>query len=95
MRTEPSAALRRMKQPTLVLQGNTDQQVTPEQADSIVSILKNSGNTRVTVRHFPATNHLFLVDPSGAPAGYTSLKDTRVRREVLGAMADWMVQVMK
>ncbi len=95
MKTEPSAALRRVKQPTLVLQGDTDQQVTPEQADSIVTILKGSGNTRVTVRHFPATNHLFLVDPSGAPAGYTSLKDTRVRREVLGALADWVVRVMK
>jgi len=95
MKTEPSAALRRVKQPALVLQGDTDQQVTPEQADSIVSILKGSGNTRVTVRHFPATNHLFLIDPSGAPAGYTSLKDTRVRREVLGALADWVVRVMK
>jgi dienelactone hydrolase len=95
MKTEPSAALRRVKQPTLVLQGDTDQQVTPEQADSIVTILKGSGNTRVTVRHFPATNHLFLVDPSGAPAGYPSLKDTRVRREVLGALADWVVRVMQ
>lgn len=95
MKTEPSAALRRVKQPTLVLQGNTDQQVTPEQADSIVTILKSSGNTRVTVQRFPATNHLFLVDPSGAPAGYTALKDTRVRREVLGALVDWMVRVMR
>ena len=95
MTTEPSAALRRVKQPTLVLQGNTDQQVTPEQADSIASILKASGNTRVTMRRFPATNHLFLVDPSGAPAGYTNLKDTRVRREVLGTLADWVVQVMR
>ncbi len=95
MRTEPAAALRRVKQPTLVLQGDTDQQVTPEQADSIATVLKGSGNNRVTVRHFPATNHLFLADPSGAPAGYTTLKDTRVRREVLGTLADWMVQVMK
>ena len=95
MKTEPSAALRRVKQPTLVLQGNTDQQVTPEQADSIGTILKSSGNTRVTVQRFPATNHMFLVDPSGAPAGYTALKDTRVRREVLGAMADWVVRVLQ
>ena len=95
MKTEPSAALRRVKQPTLVLQGDTDQQVTPEQADSIVTMLKGSGNTRVTVRHFPATNHLFLVDPSGAPGGYTALKDTKLRREVLGALAEWVVRVMK
>jgi pimeloyl-ACP methyl ester carboxylesterase len=95
MKTEPSAALRRVKQPTLVLQGDTDQQVTPEQADSVATMLKGSGNKLVTVHHFPATNHLFLVDPSGAPAGYTSLKDTKMRREVLGALADWMVRVMK
>lgn len=95
MKTEPSAALRRVKQPTLVLQGDTDQQVTPEQADSIATILKGSGNTRVTLRHFPATNHLFLVDPSGAPGGYTALKDTKLRREVLGALAEWVVRVMK
>lgn len=95
MKTEPSAALKRVKQPTLVLQGDTDQQVTPEQADSIAAILKDSGNSRVTMRHFPATNHLFLVDPSGAPGGYTALKDTKVRREVLGALADWMAQVMR
>ena len=95
MKTEPSAALRRVKQPTLVLQGDTDQQVTPEQADSVATMLKGSGNKLVTVHHFPATNHLFLVDPSGAPAGYTSLKDTKMRREVLGALADWMVRVLK
>ena len=95
MKTEPSAALRRVKQPTLVLQGDTDQQVTPEQADSIATILKGSGNTRVTLRHFPATNHLFLVDPSGAPGGYTALKDTKLRREVLGTLAEWVVRVMK
>jgi len=95
MKTEPSAALRRVKQPTLVLQGDTDQQVTPEQADSIAAILKGSGNTRVTLRHFPATNHLFLVDPSGAPGGYTALKDTKLRREVLGALAEWVVRVMQ
>ncbi len=95
MKTQPATALRKVKQPTLVLQGDTDQQVTPEQADSIATVLRGSGNTRVTIRHFPATNHLFLVDPSGAPTGYTALKDTKLRREVLGALADWMVGVMK
>ena len=95
MKTEPSAALKRVKQPTLVLQGDTDQQVTPEQADSIVTILKGSGNAGVTMRHFPATNHLFLVDPSGAPGGYTALKDTKMRREVLGTLADWVVRVLQ
>ena len=62
---------------------------------SIAAILKGSGNTRVTLRHFPATNHLFLVDPSGAPGGYTALKDTKLRREVLGALAEWVVRVMQ
>ncbi len=95
MKTEPATALRKVRQPTLVLQGDTDMQVSPEQADSVATVLRGSGNSRVTVRHFPATNHLFLVDPSGAPTGYTALKDTKLRREVLGVLADWMVGVMK
>ncbi len=95
MKTDPAITLRQVKQPTLVLQGDTDQQVTPEQADTIAVTMRRAGNSRVTVRRFPATNHLLLADPSGAPSGYASLADTKVRRDVLGALADWMVGVLK
>ena len=51
-----------------------------------------NGNKPVTRQgFFPATNHLFVPDSSGDTAGYESLKVNKVRPEVLGAVADWLV----
>ncbi len=93
--TDPAVALRKVKQPVLVLQGNTDMQVSPEQADTLSSILRKAGNTRVTMRRFPNTNHLFLRDSAGSATGYAELKDSKVRSEVLGALANFMVTALK
>jgi hypothetical protein len=92
---DPLPVARTVRQPVLILQGDTDRQVSPEQADTLAIAVRAGGNRRVTVRHFPATNHLFLPDSNGAFTRYAALKDTRVRREVLGALAEWMVTVMK
>jgi dienelactone hydrolase len=92
---DPLPVARTVRQPVLILQGDTDRQVSPEQADTLAIAVRAGGNRRVTVRHFPATNHLFLPDSNGAFTRYAALKDTRVRREVLGALAEWMVRVMK
>jgi hypothetical protein len=35
-------------------------------------------------------NHLMLDDPSGDPAGYGGLPSYRLRRDFLGALADWL-----
>ena len=70
-------------------------QVSPEQADSIAAVLRSAGNTRVTMRHFPATNHLFLDDPVGDAQRYATLRSMRVRPEVLGALADWLANVFR
>ena len=60
---DPLPVARSVRQPMLILQGDTDTQVSPEQADTLAIAVRASGNTRVTVRHFPATNHLFLTLP--------------------------------
>ncbi|MBL0891314.1 MAG: alpha/beta fold hydrolase [Gemmatimonadaceae bacterium] len=95
MATDPLATARRLRQPVLIVQGNTDMQVTPEQADTLASAMRAAGNRQVTLRRFPGVNHLLLNDPSGAPQGYGTLPDTRVRRDVLGTVADWLVQTLK
>ena len=95
MSHDPLATARRVKQPVLILQGDTDHQVTPEQADSLAAAFRAGGNRAVTVKRFPATNHLFLTDPSGLFQGYGSLKDTHVRRDVLGTLADWLVLTLR
>ncbi|MBI3789705.1 MAG: alpha/beta fold hydrolase [Gemmatimonadetes bacterium] len=92
---DPVALAKTVRQPMLVLQGLTDAQVTPEQADTLAAAFRAGGNTTVTVRTFAATNHLFLDDPSGDPAGCASLRNAHVRPEVLGAMADWLAKTLR
>lgn len=92
---DPIATAKRVKQPVLILQGATDLQVSPEQADSLAAAFRLHGNSHVTLRKFSDTNHLFLHDSSGMPQNYASLTDPNVRKEVLGTLADWIVQIAK
>lgn len=92
---DPVVTAKTVKQPVLILQGLTDTQVSPEQADTLSAAFRAGGNRSVTVRTFAATNHLFVVDSSGKASGYATLKDARVRPEVLGALADWLVKTLK
>jgi hypothetical protein len=87
---DPAPALRQVKAPVLVIQGATDRQITADQAEKIAAFVREGGNRDVTVKMFPATNHLFVPDSSGDPAQYDHLKSNKVRPEVLGAVADWL-----
>jgi dienelactone hydrolase len=76
----------------LILQGATDQQVTADQAPELEAAFKAGGNTDVTTQVFPATNHLFLADPDGNPAGYSALRPTTLRPEVLRMIVEWLTK---
>ena len=91
LKYEPLETARRVKTPTLVLQGASDQQVTADQADMLGKALRAGGNRDVTVRVFPALNHFFLYDPSGNPANYTQLKSGRIGDDVMGPLVEWLV----
>lgn len=87
---DPLATARRVKTPVLVLQGANDRQVTAAQAATLAAAFRAGGNRDVTVRVFPSTNHLFLADSSGNPAGYATLPSKSIRPEILGTIADWL-----
>lgn len=87
---DPLVTARKVRVPVLILQGETDQQVTPEQADTLAAAFRAGGDRDVTMRTFPATDHLFVADSVGDPARYSSLSSRAVRPRVLGAMADWL-----
>jgi hypothetical protein len=87
---DPAPTLRQVKVATLVMQGATDRQVPVAQAELYAGFVRAGGNKDVTVRIFPATNHLFIPDSVGDPAKYDDLKSNRVRPEILGAVADWL-----
>ncbi len=87
---EPLVAARRVRARTLILQGETDRQVTAEQAPMLAGALREGGNRDVTVHTFPRMNHLMLEDESGDPAGYQRLSSYEIRRDFLGALVDWL-----
>jgi dipeptidyl aminopeptidase/acylaminoacyl peptidase len=87
---DPLPTARRVRVPVLILQGETDQQVSPEQADTLAAAFRAGGNADVTERKFPNTDHLFAADSVGDWAPYTALPSLAVRPEVLDAVADWL-----
>ena len=92
MAYDPLPTARRVRAPVLLLHGATDRQVTPEQAGELESALRAGGNHDVTVRVFPATNHLFLSDSIGHWVDYPKLPSGAVGSDVLGALVDWVTR---
>lgn len=92
MAYDPAPVVRRVKAATLILQGATDRQVPVDQAEKLAALIRAGGNRDVTVRVFPAINHLFIDDPSGDFYAYDRLKTNKVSPVVLGALADWLAE---
>ena len=86
---EPLTTARRVRVPTLILQGALDRQVSAGQADTLGAAIRANGNRDVTVRVFPGLNHLFVHSPTdGSPSEYPSLTDASVDRGVYVAGAN-------
>lgn len=60
---DPLPAIRRVRAPILILHGDEDVQVTPEQAQELAQAARGAGNAAVTVRLLPSHSHS-LVEPS-------------------------------
>ncbi len=93
---DPLAVARTLRTPpVLLVQGETDRQVTAGQADELAAAFKQAGNKDVTVKKLAATNHLFLPDPSGDPSGYTALTVRALPTTTTGLIADWLAVRLK
>lgn len=92
---DPVPTAKKVRTPVLILQGATDQQVTPDQAPVLERAFKAGGNKDVTTKVFKDRNHLFLLDPSGFPGGYVKLTNGRIDGEVMGTLAEWLVARLK
>ena len=94
MEHDPLPVARRVRAPVLILHGDTDRQVTAEQAEELGAAILQGGSPDVTGTVFPNLNHLFVPDPVGTadPRSYAALPSKEVPAEVLGALADWLVE---
>jgi dienelactone hydrolase len=89
---DPIPTATKVTTPVLILHGDSDRQVTPNQAEELGVALRAGGNRDVSIRIFPHLNHLFLQDDDGDPERYASLASKSVPPSVLGEITTWSVQ---
>ncbi len=65
-----------------------------DQAEKLAGLIRAGGNRDVTVKIIPATDHLFIEDPTGDFNNYDKLKTNKVSPNVLGPLADWLVRAL-
>ena len=108
---DPRTVARATTAPVLLLHGENDRRVPVEQAEELASVLAARPAARpasrvasrpasrpashVTLRRFPATDHLFLEDHDGDPRGYVRIADRRVRSDVAAAITEWLREQMR
>lgn len=87
---DPAAVWEKVKCPVLALNGGKDLQVDPVQnLPAIQAALKKGKNRDVTVRVFPALNHLFQHAESGSVAEYEKIEET-FAPEAMQAIVEWL-----
>jgi pimeloyl-ACP methyl ester carboxylesterase len=92
---DPAVALRKVRCPVLVLNGEKDLQVDPKQnLPPIAAALQEAGNRDVTIRELPGLNHLFQHCRTGSPTEYGKIEET-MAPEVLELIAAWILERAK
>ena len=87
---DPIPTAKRVSQPVLIVQGATDSQVSPDQAEELAAAFRSGGNRDVTVRVLPEINHLLVHDASGSFSGYGALESLAVSPLVLAEIGSWL-----
>jgi fermentation-respiration switch protein FrsA (DUF1100 family) len=92
MSYDPATALRKVTCPVLVLNGEKDRQVPPEQnLPAIRKALEQAGNKRFEIDELPSLNHLFQTAKTGSPAEYAQIEET-MSPVALEKMASWILK---
>jgi dienelactone hydrolase len=92
---DPLPAVRKVKQPMLILQGSLDQQVVPANAELLRKAAEEAGNHAVEVHVFPGLNHLFLPAKTGDASEYSTITVQELPPDVIGALTDWLVKTLR
>jgi hypothetical protein len=88
---DPRPALRKVTVPVLVMNGELDRQISPEQnLPEIEKALKDAGNADVTIRLMPGLNHLFQKAKTGSPSEYGTIDET-FNEGAVEVISDWIL----
>ncbi len=96
LKYDPSATMRKIKTPVLILTGSRDQQASPDQVALQQQAFKAAGNPDVTALILPDLNHLFVHDLDGFPQNYEKLpKPIYIPQQPLSLIKNWLTQHLK
>jgi fermentation-respiration switch protein FrsA (DUF1100 family) len=88
---DPAVALRKLTCPVLVLNGEKDMQVPPDQnLPAIRKALEAAGNQHFEVDELPGLNHLFQTAKTGLPSEYGEIEETMSPR-AMDKIASWIL----
>lgn len=80
--------------PVLVVHGQLDMQVPPENADKLEALAKARKKGTVEVVKVPGVNHLLVTAQTGEVDEYGTLGDAAVSQQVSGAIVSWLQKTM-
>lgn len=89
---DPATALRKVTCPVLVLNGEKDKQVPPDQnLPPIRKALEEAGNKHFEIDELPSLNHLFQTAKTGSPSEYAQIEET-IAPVALDKIASWILK---
>lgn len=89
---DPSIALKQVRVPVLVLNGERDLQVSSKQNLPVISkALEESGNIDFTIIEIPLLNHFFQTCETGSIAEYEKIEET-MSPSVLNLITEWVLE---
>ena len=89
--TDPVKLMPDVRQPLLIVQGELDTQVEPQNADRLGELARKRKNApAVEVVKVPGINHLLVPATTGEDAEYAELKDKHVSAAVTEAIVTWL-----
>lgn len=92
----PALAMRDVRQPVLIVQGELDTQVKPHHADELAALARERKNkAAVEVVKVPGVNHLLVPAKTGEVIEYASLgPDAKVSSDATAAIAAWLTKTL-
>lgn len=88
---DPAAAMKKIRQPILIVQGDLDTQVAPAAADRLAELARaRKKKVGVRVEHLPGVNHLLVHAATGEVSEYATLKEKQIVPDVARLVADWL-----
>jgi alpha-beta hydrolase superfamily lysophospholipase len=96
LNTDPATIVPAVRQPILIVQGELDTQVAPENADRLAALARSRKQSApADVVKVPGVNHLLVPATTGEADEYATLTNTHISPAVSTAVVEWLKKTLK